>query len=155
MNVNGLNQLGSQSSSLKSMTVNITTDDNATSTPISNDSSSNGDTKDTVSISADALKALSSDNGATMHNNATQAQTKADSSSEDSADPAAKIEKQIKELKQQLKELQQQLQELRGDNSKQADTQRQQLQAQIGMINGQIVMLTNQKANLANQNNAG
>ncbi|WP_137220938.1 hypothetical protein [Shewanella sp. MEBiC00475] len=132
MNISGLGSTTSITDNLQKAQVRLTSD----FVPL--DSSSSQDTQsDTVSISDEGQKKLSTELGATMHKNASSAEIQ----QSEQADTRTENEKLIDKLKEQIKELQEQRRDLAGDNSPQAQDQLKMIDNKIMMLNTQLMTL--------------
>ncbi|MGI2177188.1 hypothetical protein [Shewanella frigidimarina] len=132
MNVSGLGSTTSITDNLQKAQVRLTSGIN----PL--DSSSSQVTQsDTVSISDEGKNKLSTELGATMHKNATSAETQ----QSEQADTRTENEKMIDKLKEEIKELQEQRRDLVGDNSPQTQDQLKMIDNKIMMLNTQLMSL--------------
>ncbi|WP_350433151.1 hypothetical protein ABIS04_08370 [Shewanella sp. H8] len=132
MNVSGLGSTNSITDNLQKAEVRLTSD----STP-SNSSGAQVTQSDTVSISDEGHKKLSTELGATMHKNASTAEAQ----QSEQADTRTDNEKKIDKLKEQIKELQEQRRELLGDNSQETLDKLKMIDNQIMMLNTQLLAL--------------
>lgn len=135
MNVSGLGSSASVTQNLQHAEVKVRSDippQNAVT------AASEGDT---VTISDNAQKKLSTELGATLHKNAEKAAGGSESQEAKEADNRTETEKKIDELKEKIKELQEERRKLVGDNSEAAEEQRKQIDSQINILNAQLIAL--------------
>lgn len=135
MNVSGLGSSASVTHNLQQAEIKVRSD-----LPPQNAATTSADS-DTVTISEDAQKKLSTELGATLHKNAEKAGGGSEAQEAEKADKRTETEKKIDELKEKIKELQEQRRELIGDNSESAEEQRKQIDSQINVLNAQLVAL--------------
>lgn len=147
MNINGMPS--SNNSPLSNAFKSIT---HATTTPASNETESNvspAKAVDTVSISREALAAVSADISATLRAKNDEKAQEAEAVSIEEKTP---IDAQMDRIKEQIKALQEMLGKLSGDTSEAAEQQRKLIQEQILQLNNQLAVLTDQKLRDAKQN---
>lgn len=147
MNINGMPS--SNNSPLSNAFKSIT---HATTTPASSETESNvspAKAVDTVSISREALAAVSADISATLRAKNDEKAQEAEAVSIEEKTP---IDAQMDRIKEQIKALQEMLGKLSGDTSEAAEQQRKLIQEQILQLNNQLAVLTDQKLRDAKQN---
>lgn len=149
MNINGMpsNNNSALSNAFKSISNATTTPASTSNTTESNVSSAN--TVDTVSISREALAAVSADISATMRAKKDEKAQEAENVSTEEKSP---IDVQMDRIKEQIKALEAMLSKLGGDTSEAAEQQRKLIQEQILQLSSQLAELSDQKLRDAKQN---
>lgn len=135
MNVSGLGISNSITQNLQQAEIKVTQALN------SSQASSTSSTQDSVTISEEGQKKLSSELGATLFKNAKEAQSDPETQEAQQKDNRTELEKQIDDLKEKIKELQAERKKLSGDNSEAAIEQRKLIDNQINILNAQLINL--------------
>lgn len=134
MNISGLGAASSIIHNMQQAEVRVWTD---VAPPAATSSGSQAAESDTVSISDEGKKKLSTELGIAMHKNVASSEVQ----ESDKVDTRTDTEKKIDKLKEEIKELQEQRQALANDHSEAAEEKRKNIDAQIIMLNVQITVL--------------